>query len=149
LKLELEKPETNLGIEMTIDPLGVLPSALMSWAHGLNQNGQIVGDSGHQSDFRPFLWQDGNMVALPTLGQTGSNSAQGINDLGHVVGWIKTANGAHACIWQNGKMFDLEPLGGTASRAFAINNQGQVVGRIAVGEAASEGFRAFLCSPAR
>jgi probable HAF family extracellular repeat protein len=54
-----------------------------------------------------------------------------INDLGQVVGTAETATGAfHAFLWQDGQMIDLDPSGTESSRAFQINDEGQVVGHI-------------------
>jgi probable HAF family extracellular repeat protein len=87
----------------------------------------------------PFLWQEGRMVALPTLG--GSNGAANqINDAGEVVGTAENSTPDYACplpqvlqfkptLWRNGKIRKLQTVAGDPDGiAFAVNRNGQVVG---------------------
>ncbi|MDQ1276141.1 MAG: hypothetical protein QG610_1716 [Euryarchaeota archaeon] len=81
-----------------------------SYAIGINGNGQIVGDSdtgNHASgpdgpdpdDIHAFLWQNGVMTDLGTLGGRIS-CAYGINDKRQIVGQSETENGEiHAVLW--------------------------------------------------
>jgi probable HAF family extracellular repeat protein len=88
-----------------------------------------------------FVWQDGRMRPLPTLG--GNNGfATGVNNLGQVVGWAEntvhdaTCNAPQvlqfrAVLWdiRTGLVRELPPLpGDQVSAATAINDRGQVVG---------------------
>lgn len=93
-------------------------------AYGINETGQVVGQSLHA-----FLWQNGTITDLGTLGGS-SSLALGINDAGQVVGYSYTTGNAasHAFLWQNGTMIDLGTLGGSSSEARDINDAGQVVG---------------------
>ena len=85
----------------------------------------------------PFLWRDGHMSALPTVG--GNNGqASAINNRGEVVGFAETAYADPTCppapaevpvLWDGGQAHAL-PLVGTDPDGFAfgINDRGQAVG---------------------
>jgi probable HAF family extracellular repeat protein len=129
-----------------------------SWINwgGINDRGEAVGMS-ETSDpdpngedicgFRthlscvPFLWRDGHMSALPTLG--GNNGqASAINNRGEVVGFaedgavdstcpVGTTNNriALAALWKKDKAQALPLVGNDVDGfAFGINDRGQAVG---------------------
>src|SRR5262249_27758263 len=86
-----------------------------------------------------FVWRDGVMTALPTLG--GDNGyAAGANRQGQVVGWAETAVhdptcvgrqklGFEAALWDGDRVQALPPLAGdSTSAATAINSRGPVGG---------------------
>lgn len=103
-----------------------------SWARGINNSGQVVGESYTVGNVyqHAFLYSDGVMTDLGVLAQYRSSSAKDINDIGQVVGFATTAaNATHAFLYSNGVMSDLGTLEGMASSwATDINNNGQVVG---------------------
>jgi probable HAF family extracellular repeat protein len=92
----------------------------------------------------PFLWHNGKMIALGTLG--GANGfAQCANDRHQIIGQSSVAAnpaacnfpavepegagpGCHAFFWENGMMTDLGTLGGDNSEALWLNDAGVVVG---------------------
>lgn len=90
------------------------------------------------TETRAFIWQNGFMRDLGTLG--GPDSTAWINnDRGEVAGWSFTSFVANASsgvptvdpfFWspRDGKMTDLGGLGGTYGYTTWLNNQGQVVG---------------------
>lgn len=101
----------------------------------LNKHGQVVGwynAMENKSETRACLWTigGGNPQNLGTLGGN-SSVANDINDLGEVVGTSKTSEGIrHVFLWTpEGGMQDLTPAA-PDSRAFAINNAGQIVGSL-------------------
>jgi probable HAF family extracellular repeat protein len=114
-------------------------------AADLNEAGQVVGYVPVSYRTHAFLWDNGTMIDLGTLG--GSNSyARGINDLGQVVGYADVpGDAAHDAFlitpqggeWfrdsnhdgRNDLMIDLGTLPGAgSSEATDVNNAGQVVG---------------------
>jgi probable HAF family extracellular repeat protein len=126
--------------------LGTLEGGYESYATGVNSNGQVTGSAVNTipdpfSPFglqnRGFLWQDGRMHDLGTLG--GPDTAPGpINERGQIAGFSLTSfipnptTGIPTLdpfLWKDGKMLDLGTLGGTIGNANALNNQGQVAGQ--------------------
>ena len=125
-----------------------------SFANSLNERGEIVGGAETSTpdplgeDFcgsnvicLPFLWQDGHMVPLPTLG--GNNGfAFGINSRGQVAGQAENTTPDPTCpsppvrlefrpvIWEKGEIQqELPTIGGDPDGSVqAINDNGQAVG---------------------
>lgn len=105
-----------------------------SFAHDINNNGQVVGVANTVGDQEghAFLYSNGSMTDLGTLG--GANSiAYDINNNGQVVGYSLIAgNGArHTFLYSNGTMYDLnsliDPLSGwTIADARGINDFGDI-----------------------
>jgi len=113
-------------------------------AKAINAYGDVVGSITTPSGERAFLWSDGTLQLLGTLG--GTNSwAVAVNDRREVAGHAETASGdTHAFLWRNGAMQDLGVLAGhRESVAAGVNNFGWVVGTSSV-EGASPQQRAFL-----
>ena len=122
------------GIRQDLGTLGgtdTLPQAI-------NQRGQIVGRSYTNSirnpdtgtpTFHPFLWENGRMVDLGTLGGT-QGRANFINNGGQVVGNANLAadQSSHPFLWDRGSLTDLGTLGGNNADAFWIGDSGLVVG---------------------
>ena len=107
--------------------LGTLPGGRVSFAYAINDAGQVVGVS--EGGSGAFLWQNGVMTDLGTLGGA-SSSASGINEAGQIAGISNNASGeSHAFVWDNGTMTDLGTLPGDYySEAYGISDAGQVVG---------------------
>ncbi len=97
-------------------------------ATDVNNQGQVVGYHNTNQGTRAFLWSNGTLQNLGTLGG-GDSRAFAINEAGQVVGRSSTATGAtHAFLWQNGMMQDLGPLDAGFSQANWIDGSGRVVG---------------------
>jgi probable HAF family extracellular repeat protein len=138
-----------LATTYSITDLGNLgyPTARPS---GINESGQVAGTSylaqrveynvgcvpRHRPCFvhpeHPFLWSEGKITDLGTLGNGLFAEGTAINSLGEVAGFSNLKNGErHAFVSRNGKLTDLGPTG-QESRAFAINDSGVVAGSMSI-----------------
>ena len=109
-----------------------------AWAFFVNGRGQIAGASFTNSTPNPatgaptqdpFLWEDGRMIDLGTLGGT-SGFPFALNNRGQVVGISNLAGDTqtHAFFWDKGTLTDLGTPGGTFAIANGINDAGEIVG---------------------
>jgi probable HAF family extracellular repeat protein len=149
-----------------ITDLGTLPEGgYESIANAVNSRGQVIGAAlnaisdpnslgtgGYPTQTRAFLWEDGAMQDLGTLGGTDA-LAQFINERGQVVGWSYTSSAPNTTcpsfsplatgsfIWDRRHgMQDLGTLGGTCTLATGLNNSGTVVGSYVDDEQIERGF---------
>jgi probable HAF family extracellular repeat protein len=112
-------------------------------AFAINERGQVAGmsytnatanDTTGMPTLEPFLWAQGRMIPLGTLGGTvGSPGREGsimINNRGQIIGTSNLAGDqfTHAFVWENGVMMDLGTLGGHNSFPLWINDAGDIVG---------------------
>jgi probable HAF family extracellular repeat protein len=144
----------NIG-ELKID-LGTL-GGTNSWINygGLNDRGEAVGMAetsvpdpdgedvcgfGTKLTCSPFLWRNGHMSALPTVGGNNGQAAA-INNRGQIAGFAETTVPDSSCspaapsktdspvIWEDGKAQALPTVvGDPDGQAQGINERGQVVG---------------------
>jgi len=128
----------------------VLPGHTTSAAFGINQSGQVVGESSDGSVTRAVRWDGTTIVALGELPGQVSSSARNINSAGQIVGssWATDRSVSRATLWQDGVAHDLNDLVGAGGGwllldARAINDSGAIVGAgIHGGE-----MRGFLLTP--
>jgi probable HAF family extracellular repeat protein len=136
-------------------------------AYSVNSRGQISGAAENaivdpacpapqKYQFKPVLWQGGEVEELPTAGSDRNGFANGINENGDIVG--ASGNCAalnpdtglhlqplHALLWEAGRLVDLGNLGGTGKFfghfGHTINNNREVVGYSDIG--GDKGVHAF------
>jgi probable HAF family extracellular repeat protein len=127
--------------------LGTLGSGTDSAAFSINERGQIAGWSFTNTTPNPvldtcsaattyvptedpFLWENGKMIDLGSLGGT-CGQALALNNRGQVVGFSDLPGdaGVHAFLWDHtGGMQDLGTLGGDNGEAVSVNDAGDVAG---------------------
>jgi probable HAF family extracellular repeat protein len=126
----LWRPETGMVDLVTLD----VP---MRFAFDVNFRRQIVGSAWGPA----LLWTPGG-ATTPITPEQHLASPRAINDLGQVVGSYLAGGTDRAFSWTADTGFiDLGSFGGPTSRAFGVNNHGQVVGESLT---ATQERRAFL-----
>ena len=122
------------GVMQDLGTLGG-PDAM---AFFVNERGQVVGQAFTNSTpnpatgmptMEPFLWEDGKMTGLGTLGGT-LGVPDAFNNRGQVVGQSDLPGDQtfHPFLWNGGTLKDLGTLGGNYGNATWINDAGSVVG---------------------
>jgi probable HAF family extracellular repeat protein len=140
------------GLTIDLGTLGGPNSWDNPYGGEINDRGEAVGYSetsvpdpdgedicafGTHLTCRPFLWQNGHMRALPTVG--GNNGqASAINNHGQISGFAETTTVDSGCppyktilpvLWEKGKAQPLPTVGSDPDgEANGINDQGQAVG---------------------
>ncbi|MEO7718488.1 MAG: hypothetical protein ABIY70_19985 [Capsulimonas sp.] len=115
-------------------PISAYNTSTQAWS--LNNSGQIAGSS---SNWAARWDRRGDIQNLGVLPGFTNCAARAINDRGDVAGYAWNNNApegetefrvvSHAFLWSHGRMRDLGvPHGYVSSRAYAINNRGQVAG---------------------
>jgi|SRR5579884_886960 len=122
-----------------------------TYAEFVNERGQVSGSSYTNNTpnpvtglptLDPFLWQNGKMRDLGTLGGTFSVT-NAMNNRGEVVGQSNLAGDlvTHPFVWDGSKLIDIGTAGGDMGFAWAINDAGEVVGwSFTAGDAQVQGF---------
>ena len=115
----------------------VMPQPGIVRANSINDRGEVVGTTDIDNYAGgQFLYSNGVLQQLPYSTQNA------IANNGDRAGGPDSNN--HAYLYSNGAYKDLGTLGGIGSRAFALNNVGQVVGYAEVSSVISVPYTAFL-----
>ena len=116
--------------------LGVIQRIAADIVPGLSASGNIVIWRQEESQaFSPVLYEGGTQKFLPKPEGYRNSFAYSVNDRGNSVGWSNTTlnpvdstSTVHATFFTRDRAVDLGTLGGLRSQAYAINNQGVIVG---------------------
>lgn len=117
------------GPETALYSISLLDTAANSYAVALNDAGQVTGNYLDQNQhLSAFIWQGEKVATVATNGQ-----ASRINNHGQIVGWQENSGRSEAFLYEaDGRLTRLNTLGG-ASQALAINDAGQLAGRVTLG----------------
>lgn len=135
----------NNDTKHSIVDLGTFPGDWSSIAWGMNNLGQVVGESHPPFGSRPVVWNNDaahTAIELPLLPGDNYGSATRINDLGQAFGWSALSQDGtwnvgpeKLVLWRDGGVFELQSVldpetgaGWTLLNANGINNLGQIVG---------------------
>ena len=109
-----------------------------SFAQYVNDRGQVVGfsytdstpnDASGVPTVHPFLWDNGRMQDLGSLGGT-YGDVNGLNERGDVIGDMTLTGDEsyHPFFWSRGTLIDLGTFGGSNGSPTGVNNAGEVIG---------------------
>jgi probable HAF family extracellular repeat protein len=146
--------------------LGTLQGGNESFAVAINNRGQVAGFSsngtsdpfsffGWGTQTRVFIWQDGVMTDIGSLGGPDTDLAT-MNARGQIAGDSFTNSTPNAAtgvptidpyLWQNGRLQDLGSLGGTLATVNWLSDRGEVVGQSDL--AGDQSFHPFLWNGTR
>lgn len=129
------------GFANALQPVIVPGADSTPEANGINNQGQIVGDSITGGVTSGFLDDSGKFTTLSYPGSSGTQ-ALGINDIGEIVGtYVDSAGVQHAYFYKSGLYTAIEIPGNIGdSHATGINGAGQIVGYFD----SKEGTQGFL-----
>jgi probable HAF family extracellular repeat protein len=113
-------------------PLQLLPGTTGGAARGINEDGEIAGESTGGTR-RAVIWHDATSapIALPLLPGCSGSLAMENNNKGMVVGMAicETEPSPRAVLWEDDQVTELAVLSGSPrSLAYYVNDAGQMVG---------------------
>ncbi len=136
-------PYTTPGVFIDLTTLSPLDGRY-SEARGINTAGQVVGSWAGADRTHAFLYSNGVMTDLGSLGANASAVAIGINDSAQIVGQSYSSGPfTHAFLYANGLMMDIGTLAAAPndySMATGVNNAGQVIGQSRIDAVWMHGF---------
>lgn len=113
----------------TIHELPPLPGGTYTSAHGINDSGVVVG-TGDAPDGtqRALYWIGGAVNEIPTPAGLPFAMATGVNATGAIVGFMTGGSAYHGFLFDGVTVHDLGPGPADESRAYAINDAGEIAG---------------------
>ena len=128
--------------DSTSRPFGFPITVNHTYAHGINDAGQIVGGYQGDSGNNGFLYSGGNYTTLKDPLSVDGTVAEGINNAGQIVGYyLDSSQVAHAFLYSGGTYTTIDdPLGTKGTVAQGINDAGQIVGYYIDSGANTHGF---------
>lgn len=100
------------------------PNSVNTYAFGINNAGQIVG----QSDAAAYVYNGGVFTALDLPFAVNYATATGINNSGQIAGFYSDSTGGHGFVKSGGNYTTLEVPGASFTYATGINDSGDVAG---------------------
>jgi probable HAF family extracellular repeat protein len=128
--------------QVSVTRIGTLGGS-QSNALDINDNRQVVGQANMEGDEHAhgYIWQNGVITDLGSLGASYDSTAWAINNNGQAVGWSQRAGGNSAMMWHNGNATNINDLmGASNSLAWAINDNGAIVGQGNLAPGFAKGF---------
>jgi probable HAF family extracellular repeat protein len=137
------------GVMRDLGTIGDGPDSIAYW---VNESGQVAGFSYISSTpnpltgvppAHPFLWENGTMHDLGTIGGTQVFQLNGLNKRGQVIGSMTLADEdsrhVHPFLWNGKALLNLGTFGGDFGEANWLNDAGEVVGHADTSFACSSG----------
>jgi probable HAF family extracellular repeat protein len=119
--------------------LGVLPGGVHSTAFGINDRGDVVGNSETGDGQHAVLWRNGRLVDLGADAVDLTGSAYGVNNAGVIVGtWGDGTHESLAVRWSSTGRRTL--LSTERSVAYSVNDRGHILGAFRTGTGYDDGF---------
>jgi len=107
------------------------PSALLTEAVGINDDGQVVGDYRDSAGrFHGFFWDAGLFLTIDVpFPEATLTSPNGINNVGQIVGFYDdNTGGRHGFLYDRGNFISFDLPGSRLTAPTDINDDGQIVG---------------------
>lgn len=128
------RQESRPAVQYTVTDIGTLPDCDVTYAVAVNDSGVVAGyahrGSGHgvSALSKPFVWQNGTLVELPTLGGE-YGQALAVNTAGDVGGYATKPGYKHApVVWRKSTGYRPEALSEQAGRVLSLLDSGNAVG---------------------
>lgn len=99
-------------------------------AYDINNNNQVVGQVAVNGKAQPFLWQNGLLFGLGTMGY-----ANAVNEQGVIVGHFFTIEGdSHAFVYKDDRVLDLNDLISNKTKFLSIYDKWNLAGAVDIND---------------